>query len=867
LKRFALILLVAGILAVLAFLALRSNDSGTHVVAPEAGEKSVAPSSESAVAPEPTPAPTDKNERTSVAPLTQPGDAERASGWTVCVVDESTNAPIGGARVSVSDSQAIGRATIAQGIGADTFEGLRRRRELAVELETGPDGCAHFATPPTSAWVEARHGELWGVAQVNQPPADGRVTLPIGPDRELRVRVVDAAGTPVGGVPVALRRQTDARPAFTWKWTDTATQNGVATFLHFQRRLAQGTGWHAMLAFPVREQHALPVDALTPSEPPLELVLPGTGSVLVRVRAADGSVPELGDAELRIEAFESESRSTPLWPGGPWSTPRLDAGETRVPWIGVGLFVRATLVREEAVLAAKSIAGPTRAGEEVVCELDWLERAPCFVTGRFVLRDGRAWPAATVVAQPLIFPGPARWPQSRALDVGARGRFRMQVDDVRPQNGSLKFRFTAPHPDGLGEVNALLALDQEIPSEGLELGDVLLDHGVLLAAGRVVDAERRPIAGATLEVRARTLVQAQELWPRIPTSGTVRTGDDGGFAVYLPSGESAPGDELRLRAAAKDCAAERDVDVRLGERGVELVLARAGALAGSLLLERGVAPGDFVLVVVGAASRLGANTSSDGSFEVRELLPGTYSLEVKRVLATAAERASAAVVEDLVVRAGETCRDPRIQGLRIESALRTLRIRVVDHASSPLARAAVSIVGGTAARTVLSGNDGVAFVRFEALPVDLEVAAFGFARRRLAGVSSDREVVLDAGFPIRLRTSARTSGGAPRYVLYVLLSSVGVGDVPARPAWGPELDLASYRFDERGEFALRMPEAGLYECEVHVTVLRDDRVGAGALVNVTPRPRIDVRALDEEQVFELAIPQAAIDEAVEEVLR
>ncbi len=162
----------------------------------------------------------------------------------------------------------------------------------------------------------------------------------------------------------------------------------------------------------------------------------------------------------------------------------------------------------------------------------------------------------------------------------------------------------------------------------------------------------------------------------------------------------------------------------------------------------------------------------------------------------------------------------------------------------------------------MSGNDGVAFVRCDALPTDLEVSAFGFARQRLVGVSSDREVVLDAGFPIRLHTSARTSGGAPRYLLYVWLYSVGAEGATGRPAWGPELEYDSYRFDERGEFALRMPEPGLYECEVRVTVLRDDRVGAGAIVNVTPRPRIDVRASDEEQVFELSIPQAAIEEAL-----
>jgi len=45
---------------------------------------------------------------------------------------------------------------------------------------------------------------------------------------------------------VAVRRETDARPAFAWKWTDTEEGTGLATFQHLQRRLEQGSGWHAL---------------------------------------------------------------------------------------------------------------------------------------------------------------------------------------------------------------------------------------------------------------------------------------------------------------------------------------------------------------------------------------------------------------------------------------------------------------------------------------------------------------------------------------------------------------------------------------------------------------------------------------------
>ncbi|MBI5433574.1 MAG: carboxypeptidase regulatory-like domain-containing protein [Planctomycetes bacterium] len=861
-KRLAPILVVAGLLALVVFVALRSRDAGTRTVAPQVSESNAATSGESTVGLEPTSAPVAASERTSVAPLAEPADA--ATGWTVCVVDASTNAPIGGARVSVSDSQASGRATIAQGIGADTLEGLRRRRELAVELETGPDGCAHFATPPTSASVEARHGELWGFAQVNQPPADGRVTLPIGPDRDLRVRVVDAAGVPVGGVPVAVRRQTDARPAYTWKWTDSAPTTGVATFLHFQRRLTQGTGWHALLAFPVRDQHAIPVDKLTPLEPPLELVLPDTGRVLVRVRAADGSVPELGEAELRIEAFESESRGTPLWPAGPWSTPRFDAaGEARVPWIGAGLFVRATLVREGTVLASRSIAGPTRDGEEVVCELAWRERAPRLVTGRFVFHDGRAWPAATVVAQPLITPTPAPRPESRELDVDAQGRFRMAVDEVRPENGSLVLRFTAKHPDGLGEVHAANAIDAEIPPDGLELGDVVLDLGELLAEGRVVDASRRPVEGATVELRSHTIASGESFWPHVRTSGRKLTDVDGRFQLHLALGEAPVSENLRIGATALGQTLGQELEIPRGARGVELVLTRTGGLAGSVEFGRGVAPNDVMVFLRGGGAARNLLLDTDATFEADELAPGAYSLIVSwRSELRKPARSAAARVDDLLVLPGETCRDPRVQRLRIENALETLRIRVVDRASTPIADAAIAVVGRTGATRVRSDRDGVCLVRCESLPVDLDVAAFGFASTRIEGVSLDRDVALEAGFPVLLHLDVPPNANRPPCTYYAILKSVDARGEPTGLAWGAAFKPAY--FDGHGELALRLPALGTYECEVQLA-LTHAGVGRGARIELVSTPRIT--ADTSERRFDLTLSAAAVDAAIAKALQ
>jgi hypothetical protein len=137
-------------------------------------------------------------------------------------------------------------------------------------------------------------------------------------------------------------------------------------------------------------------------------------------------------------------------------------------------------------------------------------------------------------------------------------------------------------------------------------------------------------------------------------------------------------------------------------------------------------------------------------------------------------------------------------------------------------------------------------------------------------VSADREVVLDAGIPIRLRTSARPSGGEPKYMLGAMLYSVDANGARRGLAWGEEYtaDFSTDRthFDTRGELALRMPAAGVYECDVQVTVLSGG-VGRGGSVDLAPHPRITVIASDAEQLFELSIPQEAVQAAVEAALK
>jgi hypothetical protein len=259
---------------------------------------------------------------------------------------------------------------------------------------------------------------------------------------------------------------------------------------------------------------------------------------------------------------------------------------------------------------------------------------------------------------------------------------------------------------------------------------------------------------------------------------------------------------------------------------------------------------------------------ANATFEVRELLPGSYVLQAWRRGANGhRESEPAVVVEGLLVRAGETCRDPRIQGLHIESELLAVKIRVVDRASNPVANVAASIVGAGDVQPILSAADGICRVRAKQYPVDVDISAFGFLRRRLTRVDADCEVVLDEGYPIRLRASVASHGSKPRYLLHVTIYSVDDQGLLRSPVWGRECPPGQNKLDEHSELALRMPAAGVYECRISIVVLHDEGFASGGMVEFAPAPRITVLSSAEEQVFNLAIPQSAIDEAIERAHR
>ncbi|MFO1078480.1 MAG: hypothetical protein U1E73_12220 [Planctomycetota bacterium] len=828
----------------------------------------VAPSAAPVVEAATQPAAVAANAQRDAAPMADapPTPPDAKPSLEVHVVDGDASEPVADATVAVFELRAVREALEAAHTTSHEPEGRRVRDRVAIRATTDEHGEARLAVPEHGLMVEARRGGRWGILLLGTLPENGVAEVALGPDRELHVQVVDAGGAPQSGVPVAVRRLVGpAASKASYQATTTEPPNGIAVFPHLQRILDRSPGWHATFAFPCVPQPCVPVDIDTPNTPPPQLVLPATGSLRVVVRDPMGGVCDASTLSLAIAA---DAGGEPQWQNGSWSRPAFDEkGEARVPFLGLGLALTVALRQHGRDITSKSLPGPRTPGEVVTCELCSTGDAP-LARGRFVHKDGTPWPACKVRARPLLEPFRDTWSEQEVIAVDGTGRFALPVRVERPANGSRRYQISGELGDRAGAVTIDLPLDQDVPAAGIDLGDVVLDHGPLLLAGTVVDGERRPLADATVFLHTRTKVRDRDYWPRLQTSGLDKTGADGHFAVYLRHGGKDPGLDLKLTATCTGFVTARELPQWRGDDHAVVLLQQAGSIAGSLRFADGKTPPNTVLLLKSAGIACSAsNPDSHGEFDLEGLAAGVYSLQVNcPLLVDAAGKPQPLTIDGLEVRAGETCRDPRLQGLRVEPALQSVRITIVDRAGKPLQEGLVNIAGTRGDASFRADGKGVCTVCAPVLPVDLEVTAFGCRVQHLQAVSGDTRVELDPGIEVRLRAGTKVNGTSPYWHLAVDLYGVRADGGRGERTYGDAFPWDRQTFDADGELALRLPGPGTYTCRFRVYV-DNHGVGCGGMVAMDPPPRFTVVESDSPQVFELNVPTEAVAAAVAKALQ
>ncbi|MHC4852953.1 MAG: hypothetical protein ACYTF5_13145 [Planctomycetota bacterium] len=749
--------------------------------------------------------------------------------------------PVAGARVSIVDF-----ALLMQRIEAMPQPNTRAERRvvrdaIATVVETDAAGMVRLAPPGKRHSIEATHGSLFGRRYVHKMPK-APIEILIAEDRTLRVQVLSAATRqPVAGVPVTFSSRGSGSGAST-------DADGYATWQHVQASLLERTGWEVSLAIPLRKRVTAPVSLETLTLEPIVLLLPETGGLVVRIRDENGRPVSGKGIRLELEAFAT--------------------------------FLRVTAKASKRESLHRSVLmdvdGPRQPGEIVTCDLLWGSAADPrayypVVTGRFVHRDGKPWSEAEAVAWPSIFPYRPRHLPAEKIHVADDGGFRMALREPCPAGGRRIYRIYTKPTDEHGRIECRLDLSRNFPAGETDLGDVVLDRGVLLVAGQVVDDAGNPLPKAQVHVTQLVVGKRQDLWPSYDCSGGWKLTPKGEFALYSIPGQPLPLGRLRLRVYCRGLLSNNNVGFRMGTKGLRVVLQRGGGVTGSVALADGQAAEDIRIALYGNDSnsrRQPLILRKDGSFSQQGLRPGHMRLVaclnsgVKEV-----REASRVEIDGIMITPGETNKDPRIQGIKIIGSVPRLKITVVDESGRPIAGARAAVLSQKGAYSGIADSRGRLILRPTKLPADIEVAAFGFRKKRLAGLRKDQEVSLARGLAVRFVTDATPIGRDPAYHLGFFLFHVDTRGRRGNMVYGSLFPYDRMYFDENGETRLLLPRAGIYELSPRIFLSGKDGVGTGGTVRQEKLLHFTVKELETEQTFRFPISAAALAETVRRYAR
>ncbi len=225
-----------------------------------------------------------------------------------------------------------------------------------------------------------------------------------------------------------------------------------------------------------------------------------------------------------------------------------------------------------------------------------------------------------------------------------------------------------------------------------DLGDVTLEPGLDLA-GVVRDDRGTPVEDAAVEARF------YEQGRRLATRG--RTDREGRFRI---SGLSEG--DLEVRVEAKGCSPETRSPVSAGSEDLEIILSRSASIQGRVVDATTDLPVPAFTLELRSEHRKGAKRqperedrradvqAPDGRFEVEDLRPTTYTLEVT------ARGFAPSVLEGIVARPDGS--DPI--SVRMEGGQSLEGVVIDDQDGAPIAGANVSSQGPPAVVTDIEGR-------------------------------------------------------------------------------------------------------------------------------------------------------------------
>ena len=416
------------------------------------------------------------------------------AAWVkITVVDKASGEPVPGASVQWYDETAHEHLKLdSDEWDEDTQMLWRMPEQLATRAgwsATADDKGVVRVTLREHSTVIGKHDGRFGQLQLrkNTVTPTGGHRLLLGPDRELRVRVVDDHDRPAAFVPITvLPFDAEGNPFgyFAWAAHARSDDDGMATIPHLQSLVdeaAQQDGgadqqdkkltWRVRLHLPGDERKGELVDISSPPTEPLVLRLPTCGRVKVRAQLAGQPLAGFVMAWL---SENTENRET-----------QFDINSLqRASAEGVVLFRHVPIGRRYYVNAhqlglGQEFAGPTVADQEVEVTLE-PDAAAMLLRGRLLFEDRT--PVATLPAQVEVRGPNVQTDQSFKTD--AAGRFLVAVGSSGDDNkaDTLTIKLVRKHQP---------PLQVEIPPRTLragieDLGDLTLGTGPVVVAGRLL---------------------------------------------------------------------------------------------------------------------------------------------------------------------------------------------------------------------------------------------------------------------------------------------------------------------------------------------------------------------------------------------
>lgn len=776
-------------------------------------------------------------------------EPELENGIPIRILKAEDRSPVAGAHVIfMLPEAATSEELMAWQTGAlslDEFMGAYGRHFRSNEA-----GIVKIPNTTSFGLLAASKGELYGLTQYNEAP-QGVQELLLRYDPAARIRVLDAAGNALGGVPVFLRSVNFDGWRQDHIGVQSAPQTGLASLEHMLTLMEEIEMWGPPYAA-AKILSPSPIEVRIPTDPfpkePLELVLPAFGSLQLRLFQPDGQPFEgsfLAAASIRVPEGASEAGNSPLHDEMVQAIGKH--GHASFGQVALGLQLDVYIMpRSDYAERFEIVAGPTLQGETIEHAIYFEAQVP-MLSGQ--LLDAELLPIALESCE-VSFSHAGRRFDSANFRTDFEGRFRFVFPLREEQPLPIDFEFIQ-QLGGLQRSASQRWLEAPRPGPN-ELGRIQLEAPPRLAAGRVLSEDGTPIAGAEVILTGSRSHLSIGIGSGKQSYST-QTDGRGAFTIL----GTPPAGELTLRASHGWHSSSGRIPIRAESEGHEIILERAGVLRGQLLLAEGVDPRSLEVQVKAPAQTWDTAPSEyldqKGRFGFHSLAPGTYEIVAQLLEGQACK--SEVLLVDIVASP-----EQQIEKITIDmrSDLRSLRIQLVDSEMNPVEGMLTSMRAGQDPANSSQSNPGSHYAHLGTALIptcqpslDLEVMADGYRTQRLSGIAEDRVVQLLPGLEVELQTQALPEFPAEVSVL------VRFGLLGTSPEERRDQDLR-FEVEKDGTTRLKLPEPGHYQVFLEVKRSTDDW-SYKTLYN-SPEPILEciVREQAAVQVFTFDLPEQAL---------